>query len=68
MNKNILKLFFVISIINIIAPQRAFAYLDPGTGSMIVQLIIAGIAGVGCTFAVWKDKVISFFKKGPKDE
>ena len=68
MKKNILKLFFIFSVINLIIPQRAFAYLDPGTGSMIVQVIIASIAGIGCTLALWKDKIIGFFKKGSKDE
>ncbi len=68
MNINTLKLFFVISVIGLIIPQRAFAYLDPGTGSMIVQVIIASIAGIGCTLALWKDKIIDFFKKGSKNE
>ena len=26
--------------------RPAFAYLDPGTGSMLVQLLVGGIAGV----------------------
>ena len=68
MNINILKLFIVVSVINFIVPQKAFAYLDPGTGSMIVQVIIASIAGIGCTLALWKDKIIGFFKKGSKDD
>lgn len=25
--------------------QEAFAYLDPGTGSMLLQLLLGGIAG-----------------------
>lgn len=49
---------------NVIAPQCAFAYLDPGTGSMVLQMIIAGFVGIGCTFNLWKDKVKQFFKKG----
>jgi hypothetical protein len=27
-------------------PRDAFAYLDPGTGSMVFQAVIAGLAGV----------------------
>lgn len=68
MNINVLKLLFVIGIFSLIAPQRAFAYLDPGTGSMIIQLIVASFAGIGCAIAVWKDKIIKVFKKGPKDD
>jgi hypothetical protein len=27
-------------------PNPAYAYLDPGTGSMILQLLLGGVAGV----------------------
>lgn len=27
------------------APAMAYAYLDPGTGSMIIQMMIAGVLG-----------------------
>jgi hypothetical protein len=43
-------------------PRPAYAYLDPGTGSYILQLIMAGL--LGAAFAVklfWKDIRI-FFK------
>jgi len=45
--------------------RSAFAYLDPGTGSYVFQIIIAGI--VGSLFAVkmfWK-RFIGFFKNDP---
>ena len=29
----------------IATPQTAWAYLDPGTGSMLLQLLLGGIAG-----------------------
>ena len=47
----------------IICPEKACAYLDPGTGSMILQVILAGVVGIGCTFKVWRDKIIHFFKR-----
>jgi hypothetical protein len=32
----------------VVYSQRAvFAYLDPGTGSMLVQLLVGGVAAVG---------------------
>ncbi len=60
------SLYFLgtILIMNTIAPQSAFAYLDPGTGSMVLQMLIAGFVGIGCTFNIWKDKIINLFKKG----
>ena len=43
---------------------EAFAYLDPGTGSMILQGVIAAIAVVGFTIKSYWYKIRSFFGKG----
>ena len=44
-------------------------YFDPGTGSLIVQLLLATIASIGAFFVLFKNKIISLFKgKGKKDE
>ena len=62
-NKFTSKFVLFLLILGIIYPPQAHAYLDPNTGSMIIQAIIAGLATLGFTFNLWKDKVISFFKK-----
>jgi hypothetical protein len=41
----------------------AFAYLDPGTGSMILQGLIAGIAVAGFTIKTYWYKLRSMFGK-----
>jgi len=41
----------------------AYAYLDPGTGSMILQAILGGIAMAGAAISVYWQKVRSFFSK-----
>ena len=43
--------------------QQAAAYLDPGTGSMILQGIIAGIAVVGFTLKRYWYKIRGLFGK-----
>ena len=56
------RIFIWIGILLIILPGIAFAYLDPGTGSYVIQVIIALF--VGSVFAVkmfWK-KIVVFFK------
>ena len=40
-----LKLFLYTGLIYLIFPQHAHAYLDPGTGSYLFQLLIAGLLG-----------------------
>lgn len=52
----------------IVSSQPAHAYLDPNTGSMILQMIVASIVGLGCTLSIWKEKISSLFKKGKKNE
>lgn len=41
----------------------AFAYLDPGTGSMVVQAILGAVAVGGAAISVYWQKVRSFFGK-----
>ena len=43
--------------------QQAAAYLDPGTGSMVLQGIIAGIAVVGFTIKNYWYRIRAFFGK-----
>ena len=37
--------------------QPAFAYLDPGTGSMMLQVILGGIAAVGVALKLFWHKI-----------
>lgn len=61
-------MFTVILFWGIASSQPAHAYLDPNTGSMILQMIVAGIVVLGCTLSIWKEKISSLFKKGKKNE
>jgi hypothetical protein len=46
----------------------ACAYLDPGTGSMIIQAVIAGIAAVSLFAGVFWKRLKSFFGRDKKDD
>ena len=37
-------------------------YFDPGTGSMLIQVIIATMAGVGAFFVTFKTNFLTFIK------
>ncbi|GHT87804.1 hypothetical protein FACS1894137_15510 [Spirochaetia bacterium] len=37
-------------------------YLDPGFGSMVIQLVIAGIAAAGSFLYLFRQKIKEFFK------
>lgn len=38
-------------------------YIDPGTGMILIQLIVAGVASVAVFFKNIREKITNFFKK-----
>ena len=38
--------------------DAVFAYLDPGTGSMLVQLLVGGVAAVGVALKLYWHRVL----------
>ena len=61
---NIITIFLVVT--------NAYAYLDPGTGSFILQAIIGFLAALSAGFLYYWTKVKNFFlklfKKNKNDE
>ena len=47
--------------------RMLFAYLDPGSGSLLVQLIVAAIVGILATFRFWKSRLLRLLGKGDVD-
>ena len=41
--------------------QAMRSYLDPGSGSLIVQILIAIVVGIAATFRHWKSRLLSLF-------
>jgi uncharacterized protein involved in response to NO len=41
----------------------AYAYIDPGTGSMLVQALIAAVAMISVTAGVFWGRIRSFFRR-----
>ena len=38
------------------------AYLDPGTGSMLLQLLVGGVAAVGVTAKFYGRRILRFLR------
>ena len=36
---------------------EAYAYLDPGSGSVVIQMLIGALAGVGITLKIYWHKI-----------
>jgi len=47
---------------------RPVLYLDPGSGSFILQVLLASILGAGFAVKVYWKKIIGFFKKGKPEQ
>ena len=43
------------------------AYLDPGSGSFILQLLLATLLGLGFVFRGYWRKLVGFFKRKPDE-
>ena len=56
------KLFYVGVMVTIISCE-SYAYLDNGSGSMLVQLLLGGLVGAGAFLKFYWHKVSSWFKK-----
>ncbi len=46
----------------VLAAQPAHAYLDPGSGSFFLQILLGGIAGIGVAFSLFWQKILIFFR------
>jgi hypothetical protein len=57
MNRNVFIPLAVASVLCV--PGDAHAYLDPGTGSMVLQAIIAGVLGLVFTFKSYLRAILS---------
>ena len=49
-----------IAAIVLFAAAPADAYLDPGSGSMLLQLLLGGIAGLAVIFRLYSQKLLAF--------
>ena len=52
----------------VLVPLPALAYLDPGTGSMLLQVILGGVAAVGVALKLFWYRIIRFFGFGKNTE
>jgi hypothetical protein len=46
----------------------AYAYLDPGTGSMLLQLLLGGVAGALVVGKLYWARIMSFFGLGSSSD
>jgi len=67
--ENIVNIYYKIYLIvlfvltlNLISSSTAYAYIDPGSGSFIIQILIAGFLGALFTIKMWWKSFTAFLK------
>ncbi|MBA7509039.1 hypothetical protein ES705_00976 [subsurface metagenome] len=63
--KNFLMAFGLIILFYLITPNRVYAYLDAGTGSYMIQIIIAIAVGGAFGIKIFWRRIYGFFKRLP---
>ncbi len=68
MMKKIIRISAIALAVAFLAPVAALAYIDPGTGSYVIQLAIAAFVGVMFSVRIFWKKIVRLFKKGGPEE
>lgn len=50
-----------LAVVFFIPTRTAYAYLDPGSGSLLLQILVAGAVGALITFRVWWKRLAGLF-------
>ena len=61
--KRLAKWGILLALLNFAFPQKAYAYIDPGSGSYFLQLLIAGLLGALYTIKIYWTRIRSFLTK-----
>ncbi len=67
-NIHIFKVFFLLVMYQVFFPNQAHAYIDPGTGSLILQALAAGVFTALAFWRNLREKIINIFKSKKTDE
>ncbi len=57
------NIFFLVILLGTMFPAEAFAYLDPGTGSLLIQGVIATLAAVAYGLRLYWSRIQFWFKR-----
>jgi hypothetical protein len=63
LGRRLLSIMILVALLQVIFTPPAHAYLDPGTGSYIFQLLIAGVVGLAFVIKVFWGRIKGFFTR-----
>jgi len=54
-------LSLIVFFLSLTVPSAAYAYLDPGSGSMLLQLVLGGLAGLAVIAKLYWHRLLTLF-------
>lgn len=60
------RVCFLLFLLALVLPRDAYAYLDPGAGSMVVQAVVAGLAAAAYLLRSYVRRIGALFGRGGK--
>lgn len=54
---------YVMLLMMLFITKPAYAYLDPGTGSFVIQVLVAFVVGIGAFVKIYWKKIAAAFHK-----
>jgi hypothetical protein len=63
LTRRLLSIMILVALLQVVFTPPAHAYLDPGTGSYIFQLLIAGVVGLAFVIKVFWGRIKGFFTR-----
>ena len=63
LGRRLVSIMILVALLQVIFTPPAHAYLDPGTGSYIFQLLIAGAVGLAFVIKVFWGRIKGFFTR-----
>jgi hypothetical protein len=62
MRRHPISWLVLVIVLAVVLPARpAYAYLDPGSGSMFVQLLLGGVAGAAVILRLYWNRLLALF-------
>lgn len=61
-----MRFLYLVLVFSLVMPNFAYAYIDPGTGSLILQALAAAAFSAIAFCSSLREKIKNFFKKKDK--
>lgn len=62
------RLIVLVVLLAICLPRASHAYLDPTSGSILLQVLLGGIAGLALALKLFWHKILGLFGIGDSDD